>query len=170
MKLLLSFPSLSECDNVFAEKCASAANNLLLALSHTHRLTASRLQSVMSFDFVEEKKKSGPNCLVLIGRYAPSSPACTVGSYTAVRHLLRRSQTRPNSAVSATVLSYWNRFYSFFILPLRSSLLLTAGCLGCLCKENCRGRRKITAVGDNERVTRLDLNVAWCDCYQSVNE
>ena len=120
----------------------------------------------MSFDFAS--KWIGPNCLVLMGRYALSSLLAVCGSDAAERHQLRLGT---DSAVSATKVSYGSFLYPFFILPpLSSSLLLTVGCLGCLCKENCRGRRKITAVGDNERVTWLDLNMVWCDCYQSVNE
>lgn len=49
------------------KKCTSAAKYpAARSVSHTQTYFTSRLQSVMSFDFAS-KKKSGSNCLVLIG-------------------------------------------------------------------------------------------------------
>lgn len=135
---------------------------------HTQTYTTSRPHSVMCFDFTSKKSES--NCVILIGDMTLF--LCFQCPYRAVKHLLRHSQTRPDSAVSASILSYWNlSLFLFFFLKIRTlRSSLTAGCLGSLCRGNCRGRRKITVVGDNETVPWLDLNTAWCDCYQSVDE
>lgn len=153
-------------------KCTSAAKYpAARSVSHTQTYFTSRLQSVMSFDFAS-KKKSGSNCLVLIGDTL--LPLCFQCCF--ILCCTTSAQTQPDSAKLCCLSNhpellesfFFSFFNPFFNLPLRSSP--TAGCLGCLCKENCRGRRKITAVGDNERVTWLDLSVAWCDRYQSVDE
>lgn len=109
MKLL---PICNAITRLGGGKCTSAAKYpAARSVSHTQTYFTSHLQSVMSFDFAS-KKKSGSNCLVLIGDTL--LPLCFQCCF--ILCCTTSAQTQPDSAKLCCLSNHPELLESFFFL------------------------------------------------------